>query len=494
MLNRESVVVAGSVPLAESSGAPQVVPQRRPWAYTNARVSCSTRCTTDSAANPPSAVISTFAPLNDPTSVLPSMVGPVVAHPAVNANTAHRIEPDRGVFIPSLSFGVKSSRRPNQVEAFAVTALGLEELCAAELGALGIRAKAVEGGAFWNGDFDSVMRANLWSRTASRVLIRVAEFRAKAFFELELNAKKIAWSRYVAPGASIEFRVTCRKSKLYHTGAIAQRLGDALMAAVGDVRVGKAAPTDDDVDADEPTIAQRQLFVVRFVHDVATVSVDTSGTLLHRRGYRQALAKAPLRETLAAATILGAGWDGSTSLSDPMCGSGTIPIEAAWVARRIAPGRDRSFAFCKWPEFRDDAWRTLVDDARSRELPRSPVAIDGSDRDAGAIEAARANAARAGVDADIAFEMRPVSALDARAGTGLVVANPPYGVRVGESAGLRDLYARFGDVLRARRSGWQLALLSADRQLERQLRLDLQERLVTRNGGIPVHLVVAPIP
>jgi len=342
---------------------------------------------------------------------------------------------------------------------------------------------------------DSVMRANLWSRTASRVLIRIAEFRAKAFFELELNAKKIEWSRYVVPGTTVDFRVTCRKSKLYHTGAIAQRLGDALATAVSGVRIAKTKGSGDEDDATpEPSAERTQLFVVRFVHDLATVSVDTSGTLLYMRGYRQALAKAPLRETLAAASILGAGWDGTTPLSDPMCGSGTIPIEAARLARRMAPGKDRSFAFFDWPEFRRDAWRKMLDEARSGELPRSPVAIDGSDRDAGAIEAARSNAERAGVAEDISFAMRPVSALDAREGAGLVVSNPPYGVRVGESRPLRDLYARLGDVLRAQRSGWQLALLSADRQLERQLRLELEERFVTRNGGIPVHLVVAPIP
>lgn len=394
---------------------------------------------------------------------------------------------------------VKSSARPNQVDAFAVTAPGLEPLCATELEALGIRAKTVDGGVAWNGPFDSVMRANLWSRTASRVLVRVAEFRAKAFFELELNAKKIDWSRYVAPGATVEFRVTCRKSKLYHSGAVAQRFGDALTAAVPGVRIGKTGGQqsgDEGDDADMPDDGQdrRQLFIVRFVHDVATVSVDTSGVLLHRRGYRQALAKAPLRETLAAATILGAGWMGTTPLSDPMCGSGTIPIEAACIARRIAPGKDRSFAFLQWPGFESDAWRTLVDDARSGELPRSPVAIDGSDRDAGAIDASRANALRAGVADDITFEVRPVSALEAKPGSGLVASNPPYGVRLGETAGLRDLYARLGDVLRAQRSGWRFALLSADRQLERQMRLDLEERFVTRNGGIPVHLVVAAIP
>jgi putative N6-adenine-specific DNA methylase len=388
---------------------------------------------------------------------------------------------------------VKASKQPNQFELFAVTAPGLEPLCARELTELGIRAKAVDGGVFWNGDLGSVMRANLWSRTASRVLVRVAEFRAKAFFELELNAKKIPWGRFVQPGAAVELRVTCRKSKLYHTGAIAQRLGEALAKAVPKVRIATGKERDDDDSPSEQTTTN-QLFVVRFVHDVATVSVDSSGALLHLRGYRQALAKAPLRETLAAATLLGAGWNGTTPLTDPMCGSGTIAIEAARLARRIAPGRDRSFAFLQWPEADADRWRSFLDEARAGELARSPVRITASDRDAGAIAAARSNAERAGVASDVELDVRPISAIDAAEGPGLVVSNPPYGVRVGESESLRNLYAQLGNVLRARRSGWELALLSADRQLESQLRLTLDERLVTRNGGIPVHLVVAAIP
>jgi putative N6-adenine-specific DNA methylase len=386
---------------------------------------------------------------------------------------------------------MKRALQPNQMEAFAVTAPGLEPVCAAELAALDIRPKVVDGGVVWTGRLDSIMRANLWSRTASRVLVRVARFRASAFFELELNAKKIEWSRFIGPGATVEFRVTARKSKLYHTGAIAQRLGDALRAAIPGVAIAKSdTAAGDELDDATP----RQLFVVRFVHDVATVSADTSGALLHLRGYRQALARAPLRETLAAATLLGAGWDGTTPLTDPLCGSGTIPIEAAMLARRIAPGRDRSFAFLHWPEADQAAWNQLVAGARAGERPRSPVPIAGRDRDAGAITAATANAERAGVSGDIEFDVRAISALEPAAPPGLVASNPPYGVRVGETDALRNLYAQLGNVLRAKRSGWRLALLSADRGLERQLRLELEERLATKNGGIPVHLVVAAIP
>ena len=387
---------------------------------------------------------------------------------------------------------MKVHNRPNQVTAFAVTAPGLEPLCARELRGLAIRPTVDEGGVLWNGAIESIARANLWLRTASRVLVRVSEFRATAFYELELQAKRIAWDRFVAAGSSVEFRVTCRKSKLYHSDAVAQRFARTVERRVPGVRIAKAKAADDDDEATDSS--DHQLFVVRFLHDVCTVSVDSSGALLHRRGYRQQIAKAPLRETLAAAALLGAGWSGDVPLVDPMCGSGTIPIEAACLARLIAPGRDRGFAFLRWPEFNQQVWIKLLDDARAGELPSSPVEIAGADRDAGAIDAARANAARAGVADDIEFNVQPISALTPAEPPGLVVSNPPYGVRVGESDELRNLYAQLGNVIRRQRPGWTLALLSADRRLEQQTRLAFEERFQTRNGGIPVRLVTAPPP
>jgi putative N6-adenine-specific DNA methylase len=386
---------------------------------------------------------------------------------------------------------VKSPNRPNQHTAFAVTAPGLEFLCAAELRALGIRGTPDEGGVEWEGSIDSIARANLWLRTASRVLVRVAEFRATAFYELELDAKRIAWDRFVAAGSSVEFRVTCRKSKLYHSDAVAERFIQAVQRLVPSVRIAKQKSADDDDDAVES--ADRQLFIVRFLHDVCTVSADSSGPLLHRRGYRQQVAKAPLRETLAAALVLGAGWNGDVPLIDPMCGSGTIPIEAARLARFIAPGRDRRFAFSRWPEVDQQMWSRLLDDARAGELPSSPVEIVGADRDAGAIEAARANATRAGVADDVEFSVQPISAMQSAEPPGLIATNPPYGVRVGESDPLRNLYAQLGNVTRRQRAGWTLAMLSADRHLEQQTALTFEEQFRTRNGGIPVHLVTAQV-
>jgi putative N6-adenine-specific DNA methylase len=387
---------------------------------------------------------------------------------------------------------VKASNQPNQHTAFAVTAPGLESLCAAELHEWHIRGIAEDGGVAWDGTMESIARANLWLRTASRVLVRVAEFRATAFYELELQAKRIAWDRFVAAGATVELRVTCRKSKLYHSDAVAQRFAEAITRLVPSVRIAKSKTGEVDDEVDQG--ADQQLFVVRFLHDVCTVSVDSSGPLLHLRGYRQQLAKAPLRETLAAAILLGSGWLGDMPLVDPMCGSGTIPIEAARFARCMAPGRDRRFAFLRWPDADQTSWQKMLDDARSDELPMSPVEIVGADRDAGAISAAKANAERAGVADDVDFRVQSISALSSAEPPGLIATNPPYGVRVGESDQLRNLYAQLGNIMRNQRAGWSLAMLSADRRLEQQTRLAFEEKLRTRNGGIPVRLVMAAPP
>jgi putative N6-adenine-specific DNA methylase len=332
------------------------------------------------------------------------------------------------------------------------------------------------------------------------VVIRVAEFRARTFQELERHARKLPWERFVATGAPVRFRVTSRKSRLYHTAAIAERLGEAAAMRAGAAadralpRDAAVAGTGEDGDGyDDGDESAPQLFVVRVVRDICWVSADTSGALLHRRGYRQALAKAPLRETIAAAMLVGSEWPATTPLLDPMCGSGTIPIEAALMARRIAPGASRRFAFQTWPDFEASMWRRLVAEAREKELPSVRAAISASDRDAGAIEAARGNADRAGVAADIELDRRPLSAIERPEGRGWLVTNPPYGVRVAERASVRNLYAAFGKVARARFAGWTVAMLSPLEMLEREVGLSFRERFRTLNGGIPVRLVTAKV-
>jgi putative N6-adenine-specific DNA methylase len=381
------------------------------------------------------------------------------------------------------------------MDVFAVTAPGLERLCAAELAAFGIRGEVVEGGVLWRGDLASLYRANLWSRTASRIVARVGEFRARSFAELERRAARLPWSDFVSRGTRVSLRVTTRKSKLYHSDAVAERIARVLAAGIG-AAADVVKHDDDDDDAD---IAQ--LVVVRFMRDVCTISVDSSGALLHQRGYRQAVAQAPLRETLAAALLLASGWRGTTPLIDPLCGSGTIPIEAALLAQGIAPGlangahRPRSYAFEQWPGFDASFWSDVVSAARAVIQPSAGVSITGSDRNAAALSAARSNAERAGVAADITLVQRPLSelAVPPGSGAGHVVTNPPYGVRVGEVRELHKLYADLGSAARERLPGWTVALLVAEPRLAAATALPLQELLVTRNGGIPVRMVAAPV-
>ena len=379
------------------------------------------------------------------------------------------------------------------LELFAVCAPGLEALIASELGELGITAASEAGGAGWAGTREQLYTANLRLRTASRILVRVAEFRAASFWELERHARKIPWEHWAAAGRAVQLRVTSRRSKLYHQNAIAERVRDAI-----ERRVGPLAPAVEgsEGDGDEPDEAgtDAQLFIIRFFRDRCTISADSSGALLHQRGYRQAVAKAPLRETLAAAMLLASGWDCRSPLLDPLCGSGTIPIEAALLARRIAPGLAgpdgvRRYAFEEWPDFDAKLWAETMERARVEVLPSAGVPIHASDRDAGAIQAAHANAERAGVLGDLALEVKPLSAIDPPPGPGSLVSNPPYGVRVGERDALRDLYAALGKVARRELPGWSVALLSADQRLEAQVGIPFTEALRTRNGGIPVRVV-----
>lgn len=380
-------------------------------------------------------------------------------------------------------------------DAWAVAAPGLEPLVAGELARLGFTdARAEPGGVRFRCDAAGIARANLHSRLASRIVVRVASFRATAFHELERAARKVEWERFLAPAARFRVRASARKSRLYHSDAIAERVTAAVARRVAGATPAASGATDDDDDAASAS-SDAQLFVVRFERDRCTISADTSGALLHRRGYRQAIAKAPLRETLAAAMLAGAGWTPDEALLDPFCGSGTIVIEAAMQARGIAAGGARHFAAERWPTADAAAWRALrtaaAAAATAARLPAVPTPIVGSDRDAGAIAAARANAERAGVGADAVFSVRALSAAEPPAERGLLIANPPYGVRVSERGALRDLYARFGQVVRARFAGWRVAMLADDPTLIAHTGLAFVGRFRTANGGIPVRLFVA---
>jgi putative N6-adenine-specific DNA methylase len=382
---------------------------------------------------------------------------------------------------------------------FAVTAPGLAPITAQEVGALDLISAAPAnahpgaaepGGVEFNGDRRALYLANLYLRTASRILARLGDFPAIGFVELRRRAARLPWERYLKPGQPVVLRVSCHKSRLYHSDAVAERVA----AAMGD-RLGKPAPVIkfDEEGAGEPP----QLVVVRLLHDHCTISIDSSGELLHRRGYRLATAKAPLRETLAAAMLLASGWpfagDAPAPLLDPFGGAGTIPIEAALLALGVAPGRQRRFAFMGWPDFDAGLWQALLADADERSRRQSDAVagrlrILASDRDAGAVEMARANAERAGVADAIEFSCRALSSITPPEGIGWVVTNPPYGIRVTPSRDLRNLYAQLGNVLRARCAGWHVALLCSDRALLRQTGLALDTSLSWANGGVAVTL------
>ncbi len=310
---------------------------------------------------------------------------------------------------------------------------------------------------------------NLHVATATRVLVATASFAASSFPELERRCRALPWDDWLPASGTVRLRVTSHRSRLTHTGAVAERVA----AAAG------RTPSSDG-----------PLVVVRLDADRVSIRIDTSGDPLHRRGWRPELAKAPLRETAAAALLLAAGWAGD-ALVDPCCGSGTIPIEAACRARGFAPGRLRSFAFQAAPGFEPGTWASVEGAARAAERPAGAgPPIVARDRDAGAVAATRANAERAGVGDDLVVEHAAVSSLVAPAPAGLLVSNLPFGHRV-RGGDLRNLYARLGSVRRDRFGGWGAAFLVADRVLSGHLGLDVAPVLAFDLGGIPVQLVVS---
>jgi putative N6-adenine-specific DNA methylase len=341
------------------------------------------------------------------------------------------------------------------------------------------------GGVLFAAELPEIYAANLHLRTASRVLVHLGDFYAAAFSELRKKAARLAWEKFLRPGEAVALRVTCHKSRLYHSDAVAERVAGAIADRLG------AAPLilrwNDAAEGSLP-----QLVIVRLVNDRCFIRIDSSGALLHRRGYRQAVAKAPLRETLAAGMLLLAGWEGRSPLLDPFCGSGTIAIEAALMACRMAPGRARRFAFMDWPGFDGALWQRLLSEAEANRQA-CPTVILAADRDAGAVAMAQANAVRAGVAEWIRFDCQAVSASLAPQSSGWVVTNPPYGVRVSSGKDLRNLYAQFGNVLRDGFADWKVAVLCGEPALLRATNLHFEQQLRLVNGGLKVSLALGSV-
>lgn len=378
---------------------------------------------------------------------------------------------------------------PETFNAFAVAPPGIAPLVASELLALGITPGDVsDAGVAFVASRRDLARANLWLRTASRVIVRLDTFEATDFAMLERRAKLVPWSDVLRVGAQVQVRVTCRKSRLYHSDAVAQRVGRAIEAKIVGSRVELKA-VNEESDALGEGIPP-QLIIVRFERDQCTISADSSGALLHRRGWRQAIAKAPLRETLAATLISASGWDLKSPLVDPFAGSGTIAIEAALRARNVAPGIARGFAMESWPNTNTMLLSQLRKEARSLARARAGIPIVAADRDGGACAATLSNAERAGVARDVEVLQCSVSDTDLSAlgPRGWVITNPPYGVRLGSGADLRSLYQRLGDVMRAGGPDWHVTMLAAEHALVMQMKLPTKVLIQTTNGGLPVSI------
>ncbi len=368
------------------------------------------------------------------------------------------------------------------LEIFLVAPPGLEPVLAAEAAELGFApATALPGGVRIAGGWPEVWRANLELRGATRVLLRVAEFRALHVAQLDKRARKVDWSGVLRPDIPVRVEATCRKSRIYHDGAAAGRVGRAIAEELG-------APVTEARDPEAIVVK------ARIEDDLCTISVDTTGESLHRRGHKLDVGKAPLRETLAALILRAAGYAGDEPVIDPMCGSGTFVIEAAEIALGLAPGLARGFAFERLATF-DPAALTRL---RARALPavEAPRLL-GFDRDAGAVEAARANAARAGVGHAATFARQPVGALERPDGpAGLVAVNPPYGTRIGARKALHAVYDTLGRRLSERFAGWRVALVTPDAGLARTTGLPFEDPgPPLPHGGLKLRLYrTAPLP
>ncbi len=359
----------------------------------------------------------------------------------------------------------------NVYSVFLVSTPGLESTLCAGMNQLGyLKPRVTPGGVSFEGGWPDIWRANLELRGAVRVLVRIAEFRAMHLAQLDKRARKVDWLNVLRPDLPVKVEATCRKSRIYHAGAAAQRVQTALTDGAG-IPVNEQAA---------------QTVRVRIEDDLCTISIDTTGEPLYKRGHKTAVGKAPIREKLAAMFLREAGFTGAEPVVDPMCGSGTLVIEAAEIAMGLQPGRSRHFAFEQLASFDKRAFDAL----RSDRMDDVPFTFHGSDRDAGAVKMATDNVVRAGLEDHVRISQSAVSDLTPPDGpTGLVISNPPYGARIGNKKLLYAVYGAFGKTLKERFSGWRAAIITSDGALAKATGLpDLQAGPPIPHGGLKVRL------
>jgi putative N6-adenine-specific DNA methylase len=364
---------------------------------------------------------------------------------------------------------------------FAAVPRGAEEIAAAELEEMGLQdVRAGKGGVAFAADLAGLYRSNLWLRTASRVLVQLAVFPCSNPAELYNGVHAIDWTLRITPAMTLAVDCSLRDSALTHSGFVALKTKDAVVD-----RIREACGSRPNVDTASPDVRIN----VHLHKNVCTVSLDSSGDPLDRRGYRLERNEAPLRETLAAAVVALTGWDGSIPLADPMCGSGTIPIEAALVAGRVAPGLQRSFGFQRWLDFDDHLWQQLLAEADSLSCKLTVGLITGYDLDSRALAFASRNAAKAGFEGQIHFFHAALDAFQPEGDAGVVIINPPYGKRLGDEEQLRELYCQIGDIMKKRCRGWTGYVLTGNLELAKYIGLKASRRIVLFNGAIECRLL-----
>ena len=385
---------------------------------------------------------------------------------------------------PNLARQIKRQVWPHAWPLFAVCAPGLEEVCEAELESLGAGALEVRpGGVAFEGRVEMLYTANLWLRSAGRVLFRLSDFRVRRWDDLLRQAARAPWEYFLAPKAPYRIQVTLKDSNLRHEGRIAEEVGAAIEKRFRSLNLEPPAPV-------RPDQAQSQLIAVRGHDRRCTFSLDASGDHLHRRGYRLATGKAPLREDLAAALLIFSGYTGEEALLDPMCGSGTLPIEGSLLARDLAPGLERAFALENWACHRKAAWEHLKKLSREESLPAAPNPIWAWDNNPGAIRSAKDNAERAGVSGDVEivqadFFKEPAPKCE----PGILVVNPPYGKRIGSVRQAERLIQKLGAKLKADYRGWRVSLVLYLPEWQRFLNLKNTRAITAPHGGVKVTML-----
>jgi putative N6-adenine-specific DNA methylase len=368
-----------------------------------------------------------------------------------------------------------SSNRPESF--FASSPRGLEALLAEELEPLGAKGiQCVAGGVAFSGDWQVCYRVNLWSRIASRVLWRVGEFDYRNEEEIYAAAKAIDWPKLFGVERTLRVNVTAQKSPLKSLEFVTLKIKDAVCDRFRDA-LGRRP----DVDRAMPDVR-----VHCFLEEKKGILyLDTSGEPLFKRGWRTEQGEAPLRENLAAGIIMLTGWQPGEALLDPMCGGGTLLVEAAAMARGRAPGAKRSFGFEKLGSFDPDLWERVKNEVK--ENPAEPR-LFGSDSDPEALKSARRNLAAAGVERWVKLEQADILQRAAPEGSGVMVANPPYGERMGSADELALFYPKLGDALKKNFAGWRCFFFTADMRLPKLIRLQPSRKTPLWNGALECRL------